>query len=292
MGANKIVFNGKTLIDLTADTLSDASQLATGITALSKSGELITGTSNLQSSSDVQYVMYDSSTSDAITAGKVYIVKADNLICVCASYDFSTDKMPTSVHAGTKTFTIGQVPSDFYTPVIGSLGNTHGTVKFTKDSSGNTNLVLCSGPYFHDTSLGYIQSKNMGIYLFGPTESGPDLDVEERDYGKIQYKKIGNFVHADIGFSLASDYSSTYKWFEMLELDKDLLPGTEGLTAPGIVRSSSGLSPVRLKINDGMLYFHSIRTVDSKGTSGTVEGAIIAGHIVYPLSLGEKANLA
>lgn len=70
MGANKIVFNGKTLIDLTADTLSDASQLATGITALSKSGELITGTSNLQSSSDVQYIMYDSSTSDAITAEK------------------------------------------------------------------------------------------------------------------------------------------------------------------------------------------------------------------------------
>lgn len=62
---------------------------------------------------------------------------------------------------------------------------------------------------------------------------------------------------------------------------------TEGLTAPGIVRSSGGLSPVRLQINDGMLYFHSI-----KSTSGTVEGAIIDGHIVYPLSLGEKVNLA
>lgn len=70
----------------------------------------------------------------------------------------------------------------------------------------------------------------------------------------------------------------------MLELDKDLLPGTEGLTAPGIVRSSGGLSPVRLKINDGMLYFHGIKSIS--------EGAIIDGHIVYPLSLGEKVNLA
>jgi len=41
---NKVVYNGNTLIDLTNDTLTDASQVADGETAHLKSGKKVTGT--------------------------------------------------------------------------------------------------------------------------------------------------------------------------------------------------------------------------------------------------------
>ena len=51
---NKIIYGGQVLIDLSTDTLSNASQLAYGITAHDKTGATITGTST-----------YDADTSDA-----------------------------------------------------------------------------------------------------------------------------------------------------------------------------------------------------------------------------------
>lgn len=51
---NKIIYGGEVLIDLSTDTLSNASQLAYGITAHDKTGATITGTST-----------YDADTSDA-----------------------------------------------------------------------------------------------------------------------------------------------------------------------------------------------------------------------------------
>jgi uncharacterized protein (DUF2342 family) len=51
---NKIIYGGQVLIDLSTDTLSNASQLAYGVTAHDKTGAPITGTST-----------YDADTSDA-----------------------------------------------------------------------------------------------------------------------------------------------------------------------------------------------------------------------------------
>lgn len=56
MAKNKIIFGGQTLIDLTADTIT-AADLAYGVTAHDKSGEVITGTNT-----------YDSDTSDDTAA--------------------------------------------------------------------------------------------------------------------------------------------------------------------------------------------------------------------------------
>lgn len=44
MAINKVDFGGRTLIDLTGDTLTDAAQLLNGITAHSRDGSQITGT--------------------------------------------------------------------------------------------------------------------------------------------------------------------------------------------------------------------------------------------------------
>lgn len=46
MATNKVVYNGATLIDLSTDTLTDASQLASGIKAHTRSGVVITGTNS------------------------------------------------------------------------------------------------------------------------------------------------------------------------------------------------------------------------------------------------------
>ena len=54
---NKVVFGNDTLIDLTSDTLTSASQLQSGITAHDRSGAVITGTNT-----------YDANTSDANAA--------------------------------------------------------------------------------------------------------------------------------------------------------------------------------------------------------------------------------
>ena len=56
MAKNKVIYGGTVLIDLTADTVTE-SDLAYGVTAHDKSGEVITGTST-----------YDADTSDATAA--------------------------------------------------------------------------------------------------------------------------------------------------------------------------------------------------------------------------------
>ena len=73
MAYNKIVYNGSTLIDLTADTV-EADQLKSGVTAHDKSGALITGTCT-----------HDSDTTDAtataaeIMTGKTAYVNKNKL---------------------------------------------------------------------------------------------------------------------------------------------------------------------------------------------------------------------
>ena len=73
MAYNKIIYGGKTLIDLTSDTVT-AEQLAAGVTAHDKSGALITGSND-----------YDSNTTDAtasaaeILSGKTAYVNKNKL---------------------------------------------------------------------------------------------------------------------------------------------------------------------------------------------------------------------
>lgn len=62
MANNKIIYGGKTLIDLTTDTVT-ADKMLSGITAHDKSGEIITGTCD-----------YDANTQDA-TAAQAEILK-------------------------------------------------------------------------------------------------------------------------------------------------------------------------------------------------------------------------
>lgn len=74
MAVNKVSYGGTTLIDLTGDTLTSASQLAQGIVAHTKSGETITGTmtGGGGSSKNMQgYLGYQTVTATSYTATNV-----------------------------------------------------------------------------------------------------------------------------------------------------------------------------------------------------------------------------
>lgn len=73
MAKNKVVYNGTTIIDLSTDTLTDASQLAQGIKAHDRAGNVITGTnSGGGSTKSVQcYQGYATVTSTSYTATAV-----------------------------------------------------------------------------------------------------------------------------------------------------------------------------------------------------------------------------
>lgn len=65
MAINKIIYGGNTLIDLTTDTLTSASQMLSGVKAHARSGEVITGSCT-----------YDADTSDATaTAAEILSTK-------------------------------------------------------------------------------------------------------------------------------------------------------------------------------------------------------------------------
>lgn len=58
MAINKVVYSGRTLIDLTSDTVS-ADKLMVGATAHDKSGNVIVGTMDPPSKEGTTYVEYD-----------------------------------------------------------------------------------------------------------------------------------------------------------------------------------------------------------------------------------------
>lgn len=72
MAVNKVVYDGSTLIDLTADTVT-ASDLANGVTATDRSGTRITGT--------LTFVTYYTGTSDPSSStgsnGDIYLKVAN-----------------------------------------------------------------------------------------------------------------------------------------------------------------------------------------------------------------------
>lgn len=95
---SKVIFNGNTLIDLTADTIT-AADLAQGVTAHDKSGAIITGTNT-----------YDSDTSnDTATAAEILSTKT--------AHARGTGLTGTMVNNGSVTGTISTKAQEYTVPI-------------------------------------------------------------------------------------------------------------------------------------------------------------------------------
>jgi hypothetical protein len=115
---NKIIFGGKTLIDLTADTV-DAAHLLTNITAHDKSGAIITGSCT-----------YDADTSDANA-------QASEILLTKTAYVNGTKRTGTMPNNGAVTGTISSVDGEYTIP----LGYHDGSGKVSINAADQGKLI-------------------------------------------------------------------------------------------------------------------------------------------------------
>ena len=160
---NKVVYGNQTLIDLTSDTLSSTSQLASGVTAHDRTGAVITGTNT-----------YNADTSDGTMAasellyGEVGYSNGNRIVGTMPN-NADNDVTVTSKSGTT-------IPAGYY----------DGTGKAVIDSTSATNLVA--------------NNVREGVTILGVegTMSGSE-DMKATSLSVTPYTTSQSFVPSDLG---------------------------------------------------------------------------------------------
>lgn len=133
MAYNKVVYDGRTLVDLTADTV-DASVLLAGYTAHGKDGSAIVGTFdplNMFYPVGSYYETSDISFDPNTAWGGTWVLEAEGQVHVSAGSTYTagdTGGSETHYHAtGNHTLTVDEIPSHTHTFSYAQYGRGTGT---------------------------------------------------------------------------------------------------------------------------------------------------------------------
>lgn len=156
---NKIMVKGESLIDLTQDSLTTAEQVAEGVVALSKSGNLLTGT--MIKNVSTQFIKADSSTSGVIRSGNFYVVKSGNLMCAFPDKNCQFNKQKTGQNSS--NYKICQLPASWDFTAIGFDCSTYLSGQWwiaTPNNDDGTHYLAL----YHNSSESYADA---GMWIFG-----------------------------------------------------------------------------------------------------------------------------
>lgn len=165
---NKVVYGNTVLIDLTSDTLTDADQLRSGVTAHDRSGAIITGTNT-----------YDADTSDANAAASEILLNKTAYV----SGNKVTGTMP---NRGAVTGTISTKAQEYTIP----QGYHDGSGKVSISSTEQAKIIAAN--------------IREGVTILGVEgEMSGSEDVKATSLSVTPYTTAQSFVPSDLG-----DYNS------------------------------------------------------------------------------------
>ena len=278
---NKVLCNVDTVLDISGDTLISAEQISSGTTALTSDGQTLTGTMS-SSGNDVEYLMFDSSSTSNIKAGAIYFVHSGNITCgFCSS---STTLPPTSrTKLQLSDYWIGALPSDWLIPeeMRSYSGRSYlGCVGYDSTS----HFAYAKGAYWSTTNannslIGLTGSGNGGNIDFATTvwsETDSSLSGVLTSDSTVQIQTTGPFVKITGYFIFAADHNDADMWINVLSIPPDLAPPV-GIWVTGTTNN--------LKLTSTG-YLRLYTTKKTHLVSGTTAGTYYPFQVTYSTTLG------
>ena len=307
MGVSKIILDGSAICDISSDTV-DKSNLAKGTRAIGNSGDAVTGEAIFAGS---EYAIFDSSNTSRLSGSNAvfYLCKTDNLITINTKARMDAPKRKTASPTQWD-YSFGYIPSTWGVtkPTSASMTSTY-TAKsplyiarnqlyyqFINDPQGSSiasawSLVV---PNYKAASIPPISST---WTLKSGVSGNTCVNISKSSLTIVKMDNIA-YLHGTI--YLSSDQTSG-DWVTLMTVPAGLRPPAD-FGVPVIFRYNlSGYAAAFTQLNgaltkSGKLQLksvqHSTLPLGTVLQQGTTAGLPLDYDLIYPISLGEKVNLA